>query len=171
MHAFKTISNCLAGSFIHKASLSAEGCSEFFKLHVPTLGMSKSEVEEWVETDRREQQEQAVQTHTSVTAHVTRPLLTRELLWHMSQDEFDRLQAQDRERRIKEAKRVMGFGDKQRRKYNEELKARRQEEREQEAIYEEMLAKEYRKQRLSRLSDEVRQQLDLDTEVRDRVHI
>lgn len=159
------------GNFIHGAELSVAGCSERFLVHVPTLGMTSAEVEEWAESYKHEREKSEEEMKALAGTTTTRPLLKRELLWHMSQEEFDRLESQDRQRLVAEEKRLISLGDKTRRKYKEQERLTRQEEKEQEVIYEQRLANEYRKQRLTRLSDEVRREIDLDTQFRDRVHV
>ena len=161
----------LLGEFIFRASLSAEGCSERFGLHLPTLGMTEGEATQWFEDDRKQREETVMKRE--VTAHVQtmRPLLKRELRWHMTSEELDKMAATEREERIKQEERIMNFTDKQRRKYNEEMKERKREEEEATARYEAKLAHEYRKLRLQRLSPEVRDQIDLEERVRDPIHI
>ena len=133
--------------------------------------MTESEATQWFEDDRKQREEAVMKRE--VTAHVQtmRPLLKRELRWHMTSEELDKMAATEREERIKQEERIMNFTDKQRRKYNEEMKERKREEEEATARYEAKLAHEYRKLRLQRLSPEVRDQIDLEERVRDPIHI
>ena len=119
------------------------------------------------EARRESERQQALETGPTVT----RRLLREEACWGLSEEEAAaRQEAEDEERMTLQLKKI-NMGEKQRKKHYQALKDTAKLEQEEAEKYEQTLAAVYRQKRLQRLSPQLRQKIDLESQLRERIHI